>query len=277
MRVIAGLVLAMTLIASVRIARADPDPKRRVIVLEYRAGSSALSGIAARVTAAISKQTSLEVLGPDQTRAIYGDHLEQGIARCAGDAACIARIGEKVAAAEVVLIGVSELGDVILTMQRIEVSGRSVQARVADSLASGAVPSDDQLEQYLSKLLPPGDFVRFGVLDIIANEAGAAVAVGGTKRGATPLSPLKLPAPASYEIRVTKDGFLPFTASVRLPPDSEVKLPVQLQRPGGGIAWYQHWYVIAGVSLLVAGAAGGTLYYETLKTSDHVPVMGTLN
>ena len=60
-------------------AHADPDRNRKVVVLEYRAGSSAIPGIANRMTQAISKQTSLDVLGPDQTRAVYGEHLEQVI------------------------------------------------------------------------------------------------------------------------------------------------------------------------------------------------------
>jgi hypothetical protein len=272
-----AIALIAIAIAIARVAHGDPNPKRKVVVLEYRAGSPALPGIAARVSVTIAKQTSLDVLGPDQTRAIYGEHLDQSVVRCAGEAECIAQIGQKVGAAEVILVGVSELGDVILTMQRIDVGGHGVRARVADSLASGAAPSDEQLEQYLAKLLPPSDFVRFGVLDIIANEAGAAVLVGGTNRGMTPVSPMKLPAPATYEIRVAKDGFLPFRASVRLPPDSEVKLPVQLQRPGRAVSWYQHWYVLAGVSLLVAGGAAGAIYYETSKTSGRVPVMITLN
>jgi len=130
-------------------AHADPNPKRKVVVLEYRAGSSALRGIANRTVDTLAKQTSLTLLGPDQTRAIYGDHLEQVVVKCAGEAECVAKIGQKVGAAEVILIGVSELGDVILTMQRIAVADRSVQARVADSLASGAPPSDAQLGQYL--------------------------------------------------------------------------------------------------------------------------------
>jgi len=44
---------------------------------------------------------------------MYGDHLDQALVRCAGDAACIAKIGQKLAAAEVILVGISELGDVI--------------------------------------------------------------------------------------------------------------------------------------------------------------------
>ena len=50
-------------------------------------------------------RTSLVVLGPDQTRLAYGDHLDQVLVKCAGDATCVAKIGQKVAAAEVILVG----------------------------------------------------------------------------------------------------------------------------------------------------------------------------
>jgi len=266
----------LALVALCAIANAEPDPKRKVVVLEYRSGSSALSGIASRVVSALTKQTSLEVLGPDQTRAVYGDHLEQVVVKCGGEAECLAKIGQRVGAAEVILVGVSELGDVILTMQRIEVADRSVPSRVADSLAAGAAPSDSALDGYLTKLLPPTDFVRFGVIDIVASEAGAAVTVNKEPHGKTPIEPLKLHAPATYDIRVEKEGFEPFSASVRLPPDSEIKLPANLQRPGH-TAWYAHWYVLVPAGIVLAGAAGGTIYFATRTTSDRVPVTGTIN
>ena len=258
-------------------AAADPNPKRKVVVLEYRSGSAALAGIAARVVTAMSKETSLAVLGPDQTRAVYGDHLEQVIVKCAGEAECVARIGQKVGAAEVVLVGVSELGDVILTMQRIDVSAHTVSARVADSLPTTAQPSEDQLAQYLSRLLPPGDFVRFGVLDIIASEAGAAVTVNQVPRGTTPIPPLRLSAPAKYQIHVEKSGFVPFTGQVSLPADGEITLRANLQRPGGHVAWYQHWYIVAAAVALTGGVAGGAVYYERAAPLTAVPVGGGIH
>jgi hypothetical protein len=272
-RTLLAIVIAVVF---VRVAYADPDPKRKVIVLEYRAGSSALPGIASRLTATLGKQTSLSVLGPDQTRAVYGEHLDQVIVKCAGEADCIARIGQKVGAAEVLLIGVSELGDVILTMQRIDVSHRVVEARIADSLAAGAAPSEAQINAYLTKVLPPGDFLRFGVIDIVASEAGARVTIGGEPRGETPIQPLKLHAPASYDVLVEKTGFVPFTTKVELPPDAELKVNATLQRPGA-TEWWQRWYVLAGAGVLVAGAAGTTIYFATRNSSDRVPVMGTIN
>ncbi len=269
MRLVAalGIVLALA-----RLAAADPDPKRKVAVLEYRASSSGLQGIATRVASALRTQTSLDVLAPDQARAVFGEHLEQVIVKCAGEPECVARIGIRVNATEVILVGVSELGDVILTMQRIDVPTHAVSARIADSLAAGATPSDAQLTGYLTKLLPPNDFVRFGVIDIIASEAGAAVTVGGEKRGVTPIPSIKLHAPATYEIKVEKTGFVPFTAQVAVPPDAEIKVRAPLQRPGGHVAWYQHWYVLTAAGLLVGGAAGTAIYFASIKSSDRVPV-----
>jgi len=261
-----ALVISLALAAAAGSAHGDPDPRRKVVVLEYRAGSSALPGVAARVIATISKQTSLQVLGQDQARAVYGDHLDQAVVKCAGDASCLARIGQKLGAVEIILVGVSELGDVILTMQRIDVADRAVTGRIADSLAAGAVPSDGQIAGYTNRLLPPSDFLRFGVVDIVANLDGAAVTVGGEARGVTPIPALTLRAPASYDIRVDKPGHVPFTTRIALPPDGEIKVFAQLSRRGAE-AWYQRWYVLAAAGVVVAGAGGTAIYFGTRSTT----------
>lgn len=267
-----ALVLAIVCALSAS-ARAELDPKRKVVVIEYRAGSAALPTIATQLVAEMTKQTSLRVLGPEQTKTLYGEQLEQAIVKCAGEADCVARIGAKVGAAEVVLVGISELGDIILTMQRINVRSRTVSARIADSLAANASPSSDQLSYYLAKLLPPADFLRFGIIAITSNETGATVSVGGKPQGVTPIQPLKLRAPATYPIRIEKDGFVPFTTTVQLPPDSELKVDAELSRRGGGTAWYQKWYVLTGIAV-GAGLVGGGIYFATREPPDSVPVGG---
>lgn len=270
---------AAAVLAAAPRAHADPDPKRKVSVLEYRAGSSALPGIAARVAATLSRKTSLGVLGQDQTRAIYGDQLDRALVRCAGEAACVARIGQRVGAAEVILVGVSELGDVILTMQRIDVAGHEVTGRVADSLAASSAPTDDQILGYVNRLLPPSDFLRFGVIDIVANLPGAAVTIGGAARGLTPIEALRLPAPASYDIRVERAGYVPFTTRIALPPDGEIKVEAELVwARRGAAAWYQRWYVLAAAGVIVAGAGGTALYFATrTTTTPAAPGDGTLH
>jgi hypothetical protein len=276
------------LVAGGRPAHAEPEPaaapdaRRKVVVLEYRAGSSALPGIAGRVVGALTQQTSLAVLAPDQARAVYGDRLDQVLVKCAGEAGCIAKIGQKLGVAEVLLVGVSELGDVILTMQRIDVARHEVVSRVADSLAAGNVPTDPQLASYTTRLLPPSDFLRFGVVDVVANLDGAAVTVGGEPRGITPIAALHLRAPASYEIRVDKNGYVPFMTRVALPPDGELKVYAELARRGGAAAWYQHWYVLAAASAIVVGAGGAAIYFGTRDTggggaAGSLPINGTVH
>ena len=258
-RILVALSVALAL---ARAAHADPDPKRKVIVLEYRAGSSALPGIASRLVDTIGKETSLDVLGPDQTRTLYGEHLDQVIVKCAGDADCIARIGQRVGAAEVLLVGVSELGDVILTMQRIDVTSHAVDARIADSIAGNAAPTSEQVNDYIGRLLPPSDFLRFGVIDIAVNQPGALITVGKEPKGTSPIAPLQLRAPATYAIKIEKAGFVPFTTKVQLPPDANIKVEAELSRRSSR-AWYQHWYVPVGLGLVVVAAAGTTIYFAT--------------
>ncbi len=272
MRAIAALAIVCLLSP---LAHAELNPKRKVVVIEYRAGSSALPNGADALVGEMSRLTSLQVLGPVQTKALYGEQLEQAIVKCAGEADCVAKIGQKVGAAEVVLVGISELGDVILTMQRIDVRTRAVSARIAESLAASTQPSSDQLGYYLTKLLPPSDFLRFGIIAISANLPGAVVTVGGEKRGVTPIEPLKLRAPAKYPIRVEKTGYVPFTTTVQLPPDSELKVDAELSLRGGGTAWYQKWWVYAG-GVVVLGLVGGGIYYATREPPDSVGVGGTI-
>ncbi|HTL37543.1 MAG TPA: PEGA domain-containing protein [Kofleriaceae bacterium] len=269
------VLLCLAVLFVSRLAHADDDPKRKVAVLEYRSGSSALVGVGGKLAEQIGKQTSINVLGPQQARTVYGEQLEQAVVKCGGEPDCIAKIGQKLGAAEVILIGVSELGDVILTMQRIDVKTHAVNARIADSLNSNGTPDTEQLSEYLRRLLPPTDFLRFGIIDIVATQDGALVTVGGERRGTTPIQPLKLKAPETYAIKVEKRGFVPFSTKVQLAPDSEIKVEAELSKRTG-TAWYQHWYVLAGLGVVVAGAAGTTIYFATQSEDSRLDFKGSV-
>ena len=92
-------------------------------------------------------------------------------------------------------------------------------------------------------------------------------------RGLTPIQALKLPAPATYEIKVEKQGFVPFSTKVGLQPDGEIKVEAELSKRGSEGAWYGRWYVLAGAGVLVAGAAGTAIYFGTRsETATSVPV-----
>lgn len=263
---------ALTVLAPV--ARAD-DPRRTVAVLEYRSDSRALPAIGGRIAGVLRQRTSLRVLGDDQARQRYGAQLAAAVVQCEGDAACIGGIGGKLGVSEVVLIGVSELGDVILSVQRIDSKAGVVRSRLAEALASDAAPTDDDLVGYLSRVLPPDDFVRFGMLAIKVNVAGATIVVGGELRGTAPLPPFQVPAPAHYKIEVDAAGYGPFRAEVAVPPDAEVTVDAELTRPGRGhTPWYAHWWVPVVAGVVVGGAVTTGVLLSNQR--DAVPAGGHL-
>jgi hypothetical protein len=241
----AAALLALAAAATTAAAEPAPDPRRRVAVVAVRQDSDALPDIAVRVTRLLGERTSLALVGVDAARASYGASFDADLVSCTGRAPCLAGIGRKLGVADVLLVAVSEFGDVILTVQRIEAGSGRVAGRIADALAGRAQPSDGELLGYLERVLPAGDFRRFGVLRVLANVAGASVEVGGLDRGRTPLAPLRLSAPASYDILVEKPGFDAFRASVAVPPGAEVLVRSHLSRRAERTAWYQRWWVVA--------------------------------
>lgn len=261
-------------VTGARPAAAD-DPRRAVAVLEFRSESTALPAIGRKIADVMGTRTSLKVLGDDQARQRYGATLVADVVACDGEARCIGGIGRKLKVDEVLLVGVSELGDVILTVQRIDSRTGKVKSRLAEALAADAAPSDDELAVHLGRVLPVEDFVRFGIIAIRVNVDGADVKVGGTPRGTSPIPDLRVPAPATYPIEVSKLGFQTFRAEVDIAPDANIKVNAELTRPGQGEdRWYKRWYVAAAAGVIVAGAVTTTVVL--VRDRDSVPVDGMI-
>jgi hypothetical protein len=254
-------------------ARADTpvDPRRRIAVLEFRSGSAELPEIERRLARILDRKTSLAVMNGAAARRSYPRSVDQAIAGCAGEAGCLAAIGRELGVAEILLVGVSELGDVILTLQRVDVARGRVVSRIAEALAPGAQPDDDAIERYLKRVLPESDFLRFGTIRIDSSLAGARVTLDDQPRGLTPLAPLRVQAPASYAIRLSKPGYVSFRATVAVPPDAEVRVrPVLARRPGD--AWYRRWWVAALAGAVVIGATTAVVLTGRDEPGD-VPVI----
>ncbi len=134
-----------------------------------------------------------------------------------------------------------------------------------------------------------------GVVTVTADVAGASVTVNGQARGQVPLANALL-KPGSYEIVVSKEGFLPETKSLAVkagkdytvaaslrpaeivkppvvasadrperpaltPNDSGVKnssIPLTPEKPAVSTSspWYKRWYVWAGVAVVAAATVG---------------------
>lgn len=269
-RAIAVLCLLLVLAPGGRVARAQRPRRPRIAVLEFRAGTEGASRLASRLAARLAAIASANVVGPEAARSQIGPGLEGEVARCRGETACVAGLGERLGVQEVVLVGISEFGDLILTLQRIDVAKKAVRGRVAESLEKGKEPEDAALEGFLRRLLPAERFRGFGTVAIRANVDGAKVVLGGKDRGQTPIAPVTVDAPAKLDLRLSKDGYVDFTASLDVPPNATVTVRPVLQRRGGsGPRWWV-WAIAGGVA--VAAGAGAFVLLE----EDPSSVPGTL-
>jgi hypothetical protein len=206
-----------------------------------------------------------------------GGSIDAEVARCKGDPACISRIGGRLGCDEVILIGVSQLGDLILAIQRIEVESSRVLARLADSLASRRIRQND-LRAYLRRLLPASDFKRYGEIVVKTDGVGDEVFLDEMPRGRTPLlSPLKVPAPGRYTIRVTRPGHEEFVARLDVLPEAAVEVTPKLSRKTPPARWYQQWWVWALVGGAVAAGATAGIAVAVTRGQERVPAVIRLN
>jgi hypothetical protein len=251
-------------------ARAAPPARRKVAVLEFRGGVEQAAGLAQRLADRLKKTAALTVMGPLEARQTIS-RIDSEVAQCQGEAACLAKLGTKLEVDEVLLLGISKLGDVVLALQRIDVETRSVAGQLSEVLPPTDEVDDKKLLGWLKQLYPPDTFKRYGFIAVTANVDGATVTINGQEKGETPLDgKLKVLAPRAYRVDLTKDGFTPFAARIDVPPDATIEVRAEMSRDQGTVPWYKRWYLWAIVGGVVAASAIGVLVYEVQPDTSHV-------
>ncbi len=224
-----------------------------VALFEYRNDVKQLADLPERLTQALTQNTSLTVINLSEARRRLGPSVDADVARCDGETRCLSLVGKKLGAKEVLLLAVSQLGDVVMALQRIEVDEQRVVARYADSIVSGQSVDEVRVLHWLEQLYPPETFKRYGQIRIVTDVEGAQVYVNAKARGTTPLlAPLQVLAPGSYRLLIEKAKLLPFQATLTVMPDNVVEVTAHLPREGKETPWYRRWYVWAGIGAGVA-------------------------
>ncbi len=253
----------------------SPDQGRTVAVLEYRSGVSAARDISTRMTKLLAKKTGLNVIGPTDARQELGSGVDAQVARCEGKPRCIARIGRRLHAREVILIGLTQLGNIIIDLARIDSRSGRILSRIALTQPSDERISSDRLLGALRQLLPREDFIQHGAIRVHCNLAGARVRIGGKDRGKTPLlGSVRVLAPAKYRIEVRKKGYASFVAAFFVPPKATITVKANLVPLGAakGPPVYKKWWfwtaLGGGAAALITGAVVGVIFWHNAKTQD---------
>jgi hypothetical protein len=240
-----------------------------VVVFEYRNDVKALAELPERLTVALTQNTSLRVVNLTEARRRLGPGMDAEVARCDGETRCLSLVGQRLGVREVLLLAVSQLGDVVLALQRISVADHKVTARYADSMVTGQAIDEARLLSWLQQLYPPETFKRYGQIQISANVGGAQVYVNSKASGSTPLAEsLHVLAPGNYRILVEKTKYLPFQAAVTVMPDTTVEVSATLVSELKQPPWYKRWYLWTGV---IAGAGAIAATAVAVKLGTEVP------
>src|SRR5262249_61987571 len=139
-------------------------------------------------------------------------------------------------------------------VQRLRVAAGRVGGRTAESIARNADPTEEALLDYLRRLMPPEDFVRYGTVRVRTQLVGATVLLDGQVAGHTPLQDLRVVAPHKITLRVEKDGFVPFQARLEVLPNAVAEVAPELPPEGAAPPLYKRWW-FWGALAVVAGAA----------------------
>jgi PEGA domain-containing protein len=258
------LLLALLLGLSPLTARGEGEVRRRVAVLEFRGGVERAPDLGSAIAKRMQKTAALDVIDPQEARRRAVD-VDAEVARCAGDPDCTARVGGRLDVDEVLLVAMSQLGAVVLSLQRVDVlSGKATGSPVSAVLPATGPGGDDQIDGWLRQLYPPTVFKRYGYLSIRARVDGAVVKLNGLVQGETPLEGrIKLAAPKAYIVTVTKPGRVSSSARIDVVPDGTVEWTAELPEAEGPLPWYKRWYTwaIAGAVAAAAVGAGVGLYF----------------
>ena len=211
--------------------------------------------VGTQLASQLASTSIYEVIDPAQARRTLGAGVDAEVARCSGAPECVAEIARRLNAQEVLLVGVSQLGDVVLALQLVDARRGQATARLAESLPADKSPTVEDLVDWLHQLFPAASFRRYGAIRIISDVDGAQVGLNGARSGVTPLpDALRVAAPGSYRVRLDKPGFDPFQARIEVPPDATVEVRATLSHGNGPVVWYKRWYVWA----IVGGAAASS-------------------
>jgi hypothetical protein len=270
-------ILLLSLIALPRLASAAGAERRSVALLEFRQDVGAYPDIGERVAKRLAALAALRVVGPTEARQKAGSEVDAFVARCAGNARCVGALGKRLGVNEVILVGLSSLGDVIVQISRVDSESRQVLSNVGATLAQGATLTDAQVDEWLHKLVPAEAFVRYGWLRIRSNQDGADVFLNTQPRGRTPLpGPIQVGAPSTQSVRVSKKGYVDFRAELQVPPEAIIQVNAELPlRPRPVVPLYRKWWfwtaLVVGVAA-VAGVTAGAVVI-TQRNSDTIPAV----
>jgi hypothetical protein len=185
-----------------------------------------VEGVSKVLASEIGRIEGIGLVPADQVRAAVSSH--EGLARCAGEPACLAQVGKAAGASSVVSGVLGILGDVYsLDIKLVDVASGMEVRRVAQTWSGQSDSLIEAMRQVATRLLRPESYK--GTLDLKVNLDKVRIYVDGEMVGLTPLAaPLRL-TPGRHALKLVAPGFGDFEKFIDLPFDRTVPVNVEMK------------------------------------------------
>src|SRR5262249_51697599 len=183
---------------------------------------------------------------------------ELGLRGCGGEPACLAAIGRKLGAAQVVHGNVAQLGEsYVVNLKLIDSAKGTEIRRVSETLKGNADDLIEAVRVAAYRLVRPEELK--GAIAILCDLPGALVDVEGRPAGRTPLARLIDGLDVGkHTVTLEAKGYSPFNAQVEVRFQKTTDVVVRLLLTGGPIPpdhtpdapWYASPWMYAGVGVV---------------------------
>ena len=238
------------------------ERRRRVAVRDVELGDPSLpkllgdslsSVIASELQA--RSQGRFEVMSKGDLRRLISRQEEALMMGC-NDASCLMDLASLAEADNLITASVNKLGErTILTIELLDAKLQTVLRRQAIAWRGDPSGLVELARACLAWIIegPEAGKLR-GNLQVVADQDKAAVFINGKSQGETPIDLFPDLTIGLHEVRINKDGFVPFDAPVVVNPGETTLLQATLIDESTLRPWYMSWWVWSGATVLVGGA-----------------------
>ncbi len=243
----------------------------RIAVLEVAVDGGAdptMKGqITGRIADVVGRRENVEVIAPDDIRAILEKEAEKQLLGC-DDQSCLAEIGGALGA-DILLKGrVSKLEDgYAVTLSAVDATTANPLGHASETWRGESIGLLDLVVPMVDRALAAKGEVLEGSIEVTGANEGAQIFVDDQIRGTAPAGQMGNVGIGARCLRVVADGYVPFERWVVVQKNRTTSVPVQLvaleSAPFYATWWF--WTLTAGA---VVGAGVAT---AVLVTRDDTP------
>ncbi|MCA9672223.1 MAG: PEGA domain-containing protein [Myxococcales bacterium] len=265
-RVLGAMVMAAALatIAAPRVVRAEGT------LAVFRIDPLGVSAeIVARLEALLRMElgrlADAALPSPGQIQRLVARHRK--LSGCTGGVHCLARAGALLKVKRIISGNVGGLGDsYVLNIKLVDVGAKKEVRRIQETMSGHPDQLIEAVRVAAYRLVAP-ERLR-GSLEVLANVAGATVALDGKELGATPLAIQHNLLVGEHTLRVTKAGYSDVLQEIKVRLQKTARIVVKMQVPKGGgnlppkrektiVPFYTRWWFWGAVTAVAIGVGIG--------------------